>query len=127
MPLRITDDEADELCPGLTQRAQGLMLTAKQSAAVLGIPVRTFYDLGLPCYRYGPRCASWAMSDLKEYQAKCRFTSTKPKADGATVSAVALTASVTSLQNSFRKAGAEPKRKPTTDAKVLAFSQKQPG
>ena len=102
------------------------MLTAREAAALLGVSVRAFYDLALPCYKFGPRLTRWARAELEDYKNQCRCTSTKPKADGASVSAVVLTASVTSLRSSFRKAGAGPKRKPTTARKADVYSLKQP-
>jgi predicted DNA-binding transcriptional regulator AlpA len=103
------------------------MLNAKESAAFLGVSVRAFYDLGLPCYKMGPRLTRWARADLEEFKQSCRCISTKTKAAGVSDSAVVLTASVTSLRNSFQKAGAAPRPKRTTARKADVYTLKPPG
>ena len=52
------------------------MLTAAQSSAFLGIPVRTFYDLAIPCYRYGRKCSRWARAEIEAYRHTARATRT---------------------------------------------------
>jgi len=56
------------------------MLTAREAAGLLGISRRAFYDLRLPCYRFGPRLTRWSRADLEEYKNKCRSTSTSRRA-----------------------------------------------
>jgi len=99
-------------------------MNAREAAKYLGISLRSFYDLGLPCYKYGPRMSRWEKAELDEFKLKCR--STPRKAAGAGHLTVSLAASGSDLRNSFRKAGVALKPKPTTERKVLAFTQNSP-
>lgn len=101
------------------------MLTAQQAADLLGVPVRTFYDFRLPCYKYGHRCTRWDRADVEEYKRKCRFTSMAKSIAGDSRSIVLSTAPETGLLDSFRKAGVEPRPKRTTESKVLTFTPKR--
>src|SRR5262245_39077950 len=88
------------------------MLTAKEAAAILGIPVRSFYDLGLECYRYGPRLTRWKRSTVEEHRERCRSTSTSPSSDGdGPISDASLAVAVSAAPSFSPQAGRAPRRK----------------
>src|SRR5258707_8168759 len=102
------------------------MLTARCAAIYLGVPLRTFYALGLPCYRYRPRCTRWALQDLEAYKEKCRSTSTAPKSAGVSVSTASSPDDVAELRNSLQRAGAATRPRPTTARKADVYTLKRP-
>jgi hypothetical protein len=101
------------------------MLTARQAASYLGVPLRTFYGLVLPCYRYAKRCTRWSLQDLEAFKSACRFTSIAPKPVGVSVSTVSLRDDDTALRNSLRRAGAALKPKPTIARKAHVYMPRQ--
>ena len=88
------------------------MFTARKAAEYLGVPVRSFYEFGIPCYKFGPRRSRWDKADLDAFKAKCR--SIPQKGAGAGHLTVSFKASATDLRNSFRKVGVALKPKHTT-------------
>jgi len=101
------------------------MLTARQAASYLGVPLRTFYGFALPCYRYAKRCTRWSLQDLDAFKSACRFTSTAPKPVGVSVSTGSLRDDDTALRNSLRRAGAVPKPKPMIAKKAHVYMPRQ--
>ncbi len=95
------------------------LLTAQEVAAILHVSARKVYDLAasgeLASHRIGS-AVRFATADLDSYKLKCRSPATT-QAAGST----SLTASSPELGSGltayFRKAGREPKRKPTTSGK----------
>lgn len=88
------------------------MLTARKAAEYLGLNVRSFYELGIPCYKYSPRRSRWDKADLDAFKAQCR--SIPQKGAGAGRLTVSFKASATDLRNSFLRAGVALKPKHTT-------------
>src|SRR3990167_1040434 len=98
------------------------MLSVKQAAEKLGVSGSTVYHLAapngpIPCNRIG-RAVRFMESDLQEYLQSCRFTSTKQSSAGVSNLTASSPGASTGLLDSFRKAGAKPKHKPTTSAKL---------
>ena len=100
-------------------------LKAKEAAEWLGVPVRTFYALGIPGIRYTPRCTRWELAELQAYKDKCRYTSIKLKPAGASCSTVSLADRDTALRDCFRKVGVELKPKSTIAKKRLGSTALQ--
>lgn len=105
------------------------MLTVKQAAEVLGVSLRTMYDLAapngpIPCYRIG-RTVRYEQSDLENYKTTCRCTSTKTSPAGVSRLTASSPEGESGLQSYFRKAGLVPKLKPTTRKKRTDSSHLQ--
>lgn len=98
------------------------MLTAREAAALLGISVRSFYDLRLPCYKYGPRMARWDVADLEAYKRSCQYTSTSPSNAGAGPSCAASVDADTEHQNFSRLVGRGNALKPSISRKQRGCS-----
>jgi excisionase family DNA binding protein len=92
------------------------MLTATDVARQLGVSRRHVYALAergeLQAYRFGD-AVRFAPEDLAAYIERCRSTSTKPAAAGATNSTAALMDHDAALRSYFRRLGVAPKPKPT--------------
>lgn len=80
------------------------MLTAREAAELLGVPLRTFYDFRLPCFRYGPRCTRWATEDLDAFKESCRIKPRKTRSQ-VTAKTITLRTVATDLRASFARAG----------------------
>lgn len=97
------------------------MLTAAEAAELLKISPRKMYALAaageVACHRFGA-AVRFAPEDLEAYKAKCRSPATT-RAAGSTSLTVSLPDADTALTAYFRKAGREPKRKPTSSEKQL--------
>jgi excisionase family DNA binding protein len=95
------------------------LLTAAEAAASLRISTRKMYELAasgeLACHRFGG-AVRFDQSDLDAYKLKCRSPATT-RAAGSTSLTASLPEAASGLTAYFRKAGREPKRKPTTSAK----------
>jgi excisionase family DNA binding protein len=95
------------------------MLTAEHVARQLGVSRRHVYALAergeLQVYRFGD-AVRFAPEDVAAYVARCRSTSTKPAAAGATNSTAALTDHDAALRSYFRRLGVAPKPKPTRES-----------
>lgn len=97
------------------------MLSVKQAAELLGVSLRTMYELAapngpIPCYRIG-RAVRYDQSDLESYKKTCRCTSTRQRADGVLNLTASSTDSASGLLNYFRQAGLAPKSKTTNREK----------
>lgn len=105
------------------------MLTAEEAAKLLGISKRTIYELAapagpIPCYRMG-RTVRFERTDLDEYAKSCRYTSTKTSHVGVLNLTASSPEGESGLLKLFRKAGLDPKRKPTSKKKRRDFSHLQ--
>ncbi len=108
-----------------------MMLTAQEAAKLLGVSKRMMYDLAaphgpVPCTRYSTKYVRFKQEDIKDYEKSCQYTSTKPQIVGVSHLTASSPAGESGLQNFFRKAGLEPKRKPMIKKKQQDFLRKQP-
>jgi excisionase family DNA binding protein len=98
------------------------MLTAKQAAPMLGLKPRTLYALAaagkIACHRMGVGDAAvrFDPADIEAYKQSCRSPVTTPAA-GSTSLTASLPEQGSGLTDYFRKAGREPKLKPSTSGK----------
>ncbi len=87
------------------------MITAKEAAAMLGLSLRSIYDLAapqgqIPCARFGTRKGiRFEKEDIEEYKKTCRFLPIKPVVVGASRLTASSPESATALQKCFQKAG----------------------
>lgn len=95
------------------------MLTPKEAAEYLRLSTRKVYSLAasgeVACHRFGT-AVRFAQEDLDEYKTKCRSPAIT-QAAGSTSLTASLPERDSGLTAYFRKAGREPKRKPTTSEK----------
>lgn len=104
------------------------MLTAAESAPILGVSARKVYSLAksgdLTSYRIG-RSLRIDPADLDAYKKSCRLVSTKETSAGATTLTASLKANGSALAAYFQKAGLAPKRIPMTRAKTASSTPLQ--
>jgi len=86
------------------------MMTALEAADILGVALRTMYDLAapigpIPCYRMGRRCIRFDEKDLREYLQSCRHTTIAPAITGDIRTTRVLKVSDPAYLNSFQKRG----------------------
>ena len=98
------------------------LLTARQAAAYLNVPLRSIYELGLPRYTLSARRIRFHKDDLDAHLAKCRSTLTKHALAGATNLTGSLTDGAAALRNCFRKAGVALKPSTTTATKAPVYT-----
>lgn len=95
------------------------MLTASEAAAYLRISTRKMYAMAasgeVACHRFGA-AVRFEQADLDAYKQSCRLPATT-RAAGSTNLTASLPERDSGLTAYFRKAGREPKRKPTTSEK----------
>ena len=101
-----------------------VMLTASEAGDELGLSARKMYALAasgaIACHRFGA-AVRFDPADLEAYKTSCRSPATTAVA-GTTSLTASLPAPGSALTAYFRKAGREPKRKPTTSARQRASS-----
>ena len=107
----------------------GVMLSAKQTAFLLGISDRLVYELarrmGLRCYRIRRRVL-FDESDVLEFKASCQLLGARTISAGVISITASSTDSNIELLNCFRKAGANPARISTTGSKPAHSTRNQP-
>lgn len=103
------------------------MLTAAEVAAILHISARKVYELAasgqLASHRFGA-AVRFEPADIEAYKQSCRLPATT-RAAGSTNLTASLPGADSGLTAYFRKAGREPKRKPSTSGKQRASSSLQ--
>ena len=103
------------------------MLTASQVAAMLGIKARTVYALAsageLAHHRFGG-AVRFDPADIEAYKLKCRSPATTQIAGTSNLTASS-PGGEHALTSYFRKAGREPRRKPTTSARQRVSTRLQ--
>ena len=96
------------------------MLKAAEAGRYLGLSARKMYALAeageVACHRFGS-AVRFEVADLDEYKTRCRSPATTPAAGCSSLTASSPEPVGSALTAYFRKAGREPKRKPTTSAK----------
>lgn len=99
------------------------MLTAKEAAPLLGLKPRTLYALAaagkIACHRLGvgDGALRFELADIEAYKTACRSPATTPAAGCSSLTASSPEPDGSALTAYFRKAGREPRRKPTTSGK----------
>ena len=96
------------------------MLKADEAGKLLGLSARKMYALAeageIACHRFGS-AVRFDPADLEEYKNRCRSPATTPDAGCSSLIASSPEPAGSALTDYFRKAGREPRRKPTTSAK----------
>jgi len=55
------------LTPDLTAAPSEPLLTVKEVAAILNVPMKRVYELGIPAVRLSARSLRWRSSDVKQW------------------------------------------------------------
>jgi excisionase family DNA binding protein len=98
------------------------MLKAAEAGKLLGLSARTMYALAaagkIACHRMGleDSAVRFEEADVLAYKESCRSPATTPAAGCSSLTASSPEPG-SALTDYFRKAGREPKRKPTTSGK----------
>ena len=99
------------------------LLKAAEAGKALGVSARTVYALAaagkLACHRIGvgDGAVRFDPADIEAYKQSCRLPATTPAAGCSSLTASSPEQEGNALTAYFRKAGREPKRKPTTNGK----------
>jgi excisionase family DNA binding protein len=99
------------------------LLKARDAGRLLGLSARTMYALAaagkIACHRMGVGDAAirFDPADIEAYKTACRSPATTPAAGCSSLIASSPEPAGNALTAYFRKAGREPKRKPTTSGK----------